>query len=559
MTASRPAAPARPIPKPKVPPIHSPAGLRPITPTQEFRILRLRQTRHVSIEARQRDWAAIGVAGVAAVLSIAACVRFYLADQLLGYHDSFSHLEISRRVLTGRTTGIAQLGTIWLPLPHLLQAPFAWNSTLYLTGLAGAIVSMTAFVASATLIYRIVRVFSPQRAWPAIAAAAVFMTNANMLYHQSTAMDELPFYAFALAATYALVRWADTKDAAYLLRAAIASLAAMLCRYEAWFLAAVLTICVLIMARQAGHSWRDTRGLTGLFAAFGALAASVGWTLYNVAITGSPVNFLYGPNSSADQMAKRHGDVEIGSWSKTLRAYSGAVVADLGIAVLAAAAVGLLIFLVAERLAARSLPILALSTIIPFYIVTIEAGQEPIGVPPVNPYLLNLRFGLVAALPAALFIGYALARIPRRFALASCALVVVGLTVVSAQTFRQHDLVTVQEATGDLVDQKWQAEAGEFLQRHTTGPILLNLVRNERVAFPVLDRVIYEGTKAGGTNIWATALRDPHAVGAHIILMRNSSQRGADDVYVALHDKPAMAGYHVIFKNVEYTVYELGT
>src|SRR5262245_25937638 len=311
------------------------ALLRPISETQEFRFLRSLRTRHVATEPRRWDRSEIGVAIAASALSIAACVYFATGQGLLGYGDTYSHLEISRRILTGSTTGIAQLGTIWLPVPHVLQALFAWNSTLYRTGLAGAIVSMTAFVVSTVLIYRIVRIFSPTRALPAVAAAAVFMTNPNILYHQTTSMDELPFYAFTLAATYGLVRWADTRRPKHLLEAAVASMLAMLCRYEGWFLAGAFTVAVLIMARQAGHSWRDVRGLTGMFAVFGALTASIGWIIFNLMVTGSPVYFLVGPNSSADQMSRQtHG--EIGSWSNTLRAYGSVLVADHGILVLVA-------------------------------------------------------------------------------------------------------------------------------------------------------------------------------------------------------------------------------
>ena len=546
------------IPRAAKPPAPAPPMQRSMSHTQEFKLQRSLRLRHVPVEAKRRDRAAIGVGIAATVLSIAACVHFYLAHQLLGYQDAYSHLEISRRILTGRTTGLAQLGAIWLPLPHLLQSLFAWNGTLYSTGLAGAIVSMAAYVACAVLIYRIIRVFSPRQAWPAIAAAAVFMTSPNMLYQQSTAMDELPFFAFALMATDGLVRWGQTKRPTYLLRAAVATMLAMLCRYEAWFLAGMFTITVLIMARRTGHSWRDIRGLTAVFAIFGVLAASCGWLLYNWAVTGVPINFLVGSNSSVDQMGKRHTDVEIGSWSRTLHAYGGVLVADIGIVVLAIAALGLLVFLIFERFSARSLPIIALATIIPFFIITIERGQEPIGVPPVNPYLLNLRFGLVALLPAALFIGYLIARLPRRTAVAASVLAILGLAAISANTFREHNVVTTQEAAEDFNAQAVQAQAGEFLQTHTTGPIMLNLVGNERVAFPVLDRVIYEGTKMGQTNIWKQALRDPRSVDAHIVLMRKSDQHGNDDVYIALHDTPQMGAYHQIFANADYIVYQLG-
>ena len=482
---------------------------RSVTATQEFRVLRALKSRHVVPDTATRDWAGVVVTGAAAVLSLLACIYFLRQDLLLGYHDSFAHLEISRRVLTGRTAGIAQLGTIWLPLPHLLQALFAWNSTLYLSGLAGALVSMAAFVGCSNLIYRIARTFAPDRSWPAIAAAAVFMTNPNLLYHQTTAMDELLFFLCALAATYRLIQWANTERATFLLEAAIATMLAMLCRYEAWFLAGVFTAAVLVMARRARLPWRDVRGLTGMFAAFGVLTASFGWMVYNLLITGNPLNFLFGPNSSADQMTRRQTDVAVGSWSKSVRAYAGALVADYGLAVLAAAAIGLVVFVLVERGSNRSLPVLALGMVIPFYVVSIEKGLVPIEVPPVNEYLLNLRFGLVAGLPAAILIGYLLSRLPARLAVIASILATVALTFVSVSTFRSHNLVTVAEASQHLVDQRAQAEVADFLDRQTTGPILLNLVGNERVAFPVIDRVIYEGTRQDRVNIWSSALRDP--------------------------------------------------
>lgn len=527
--------------------------------TQEIQLRRSMQLRHAPSAGRRRDVAAIGVALAAAVLSIAACVHFYLEQRILGYHDTFAHLEISRRLLNGRTTGIAQLGAIWLPVPHILQSMLAWSRPLYITGLAGSIVSMTAFVVCTTLIYRTVRVFSPQRVWPAIAAAAVFMTNPNVLYHQTTPMDELTFYACAMGAVYGLVRWADTMRATYLLRASIACMLAMLCRYEGWFLGGVLTVAVLIMARQTGHSWRDTRGLTSIFAVFGVAVPAIGWLAYNWAVTGSPVNFYNGPHSSVDQMSRRTIDVAVGSWTKTLHAYGSALVADFGVIVLTAAAVGLLVFLVVGRLSARTLPILGLSAILPFYVFTIYRGGAPISVPPVTEPLLNLRFALVAGLPAAVFIGFLLARLPRRTVLATSVLTVLGLLSISAIAFKQDSLVTVREAAQHQAAQEAQAEVAEFLDGRTAGPILLNIVGNERAAFPVLDRVIYEGTKINKVNVWEQALRSPQSVGAHVVLVRHSRRYGPDELHGALHKKPVMAAYRVVFKNTDYTVYQLRT
>ena len=71
---------------------------------------------------------------------------------------------------------------------------------------------MACYVASTVLIYRLIRLYSGTRKAPAVAGAIVFATNVNMLYQQSTPMDELPFYLFTIAAVYYLVKWGETRD-----------------------------------------------------------------------------------------------------------------------------------------------------------------------------------------------------------------------------------------------------------------------------------------------------------------------------------------------------------
>ena len=85
-----------------------------------------------------RDRTPLLVGLIAAGVSIAS-TYYYLRHQLvLGYQDSFSHLELSRRLVAGLSPGIAQLGGVWLPVPQVLESLFSWNYTLYRLGLAGA-------------------------------------------------------------------------------------------------------------------------------------------------------------------------------------------------------------------------------------------------------------------------------------------------------------------------------------------------------------------------------------------------------------------------------------
>src|SRR3989338_10576604 len=78
----------------------------------------------------------------------------YLENGLgLSYNDARSHLDIGRRVVEGLKPGLAQLGSVWLPLPHFLMIPTIWIDFFWHSGLSGAIQSMVSYVFCGLLIY----------------------------------------------------------------------------------------------------------------------------------------------------------------------------------------------------------------------------------------------------------------------------------------------------------------------------------------------------------------------------------------------------------------------
>ncbi|MEY9891415.1 hypothetical protein ABIA35_005398 [Catenulispora sp. MAP12-49] len=506
-------------------------------------------------------WTVVALTAVAIAFSIAAYGYYAHLHITMAIKDSYSHLEIGRRVISGTTPGIAQLGGVWLPLPHILQALLAWNWYMYHTGLSGSLVSMAAYVVASQAVYRIIRVYDPERVWPAVAAAMVFMANPNVLYMQSTSMDELPFFACTLVAVLYLLRWATSGRPTSLMASSMAGLAAMLCRYEAWFLGVLYVITVMVIARKNGHNWRDVRGLGLVAAVFGLGVAAGGWLLYNWAIFGNPLNFLVGSESAAKQMAGRT-DAEIGHWRVALHGYGTAVIADVGLAVLIAAAAGLVLLLCRERLSARSLPLLCLVMLSPFHLYSIESGQFPFGVPDINNDLDNLRFGLPPILPAALLVGYLLSQLPgkgrRRLpGWISAAVAVTAAFAVAAMgavATVHHQVAIAAEATNDLGYLSYQAQVADELEYHTHGLILMNAYGNEKALFPVLDRVIYEGSKTTNENLWFRSLDAPAANGIQVIVMRFTGPT-ADDVFKQLHGSPVLKDYRLLLQNGQYLVY----
>src|SRR6059058_98089 len=86
------------------------------------------------------------VAQIAAAISIAAFLYCLRHGDLLLYGDAVAHMNIARRVIDSRTPGILQLGTVWLPLPHLLMLPFVVSRWMWQTGIGGSIPSLFAYV-----------------------------------------------------------------------------------------------------------------------------------------------------------------------------------------------------------------------------------------------------------------------------------------------------------------------------------------------------------------------------------------------------------------------------
>ena len=72
------------------------------------------------------SWLSLALAAAAlTLLSSAAVWYFFSHGYLQWYGDAEAHLNNARRIFDSLTPGYDQLGTPWLPLPHLAIVPFA--------------------------------------------------------------------------------------------------------------------------------------------------------------------------------------------------------------------------------------------------------------------------------------------------------------------------------------------------------------------------------------------------------------------------------------------------
>ncbi len=168
--------------------------------------------------AANRDFSVARVAGIAILVSLFSFFYYFRHSDLLLYGDAVAHINIARRVFDSETPGLLQLGTVWLPLPHLLMIPFIWSNAMWQNGTGGSIPSMIAYVFGVVGIFRLVHGMlragfsmqagkeagtNPAAAVGAWAAAFAYGANPNLIYTQATAMTESIYLAlFIWAVVY---------------------------------------------------------------------------------------------------------------------------------------------------------------------------------------------------------------------------------------------------------------------------------------------------------------------------------------------------------------------
>jgi Gpi18-like mannosyltransferase len=192
----------------------------------------------------------VSVALFASVLIGLAAWWLFRKGYILYYGDAQAHLNISRSIIDSKTPGYDQLGSVWLPVLHVICIPFVANDWLWSTGLAGTIPVAVCFVASVAFFYLAARE-AYGGALAAAVTAACYALNPNLLYLGSIPMTEVVFLAALSIMLFALLRFRRTQNRSLVVLAAFASMMASLTRYDGWFLIPFFTAGFFGCAR--GH------------------------------------------------------------------------------------------------------------------------------------------------------------------------------------------------------------------------------------------------------------------------------------------------------------------
>ena len=359
------------------------------------------------------------VGQIAAIISIAAFFFYLKHGDLLLYGDAVAHINIARRVVDSRTPGLLQLGTVWLPLPHLLMLPFLVSRWLWQTGIGGSIPSLCAYVLSVIGIFRLVQTvlaFPKNQEVPGAGfapwfAVAVFALNPNLIYLQTTAMTEpvyLAFFIWSLVFVCTALRdyaAGDAKQAtSSLIRTGFCLAGACLTRYDGWFLAAVV-IAVLLVLSRLSHFAPLRPGIKRL--ALLAAAAPAIWLGYNYLIYRNPLEFANGPYSAKviEQKSIAAGTAPHPGTHNLRTAFRYFFKsAELNLAEgkwqvfwVCSLLLGTAIVVLFQR---KLWPLLFLWIPVPFYMLSIAYSGVPLYVPPWWPFShYNVRYG-IEMLPA---------------------------------------------------------------------------------------------------------------------------------------------------------------
>jgi putative flippase GtrA len=510
----------------------------------------------------------------AAGASVASYLYFVHRHVTLDYPDAISHLLIARRVLYASTPGVAQLGAVWLPLPHLLSLPFIWVGAWYYSGFAGSVISMASYVVTVRYVYLTATSLTGSRTG-GLVAAITFGANPNVLYLQSTPMTELLLIACIAATVYYLLRWCRTGNYMDLAATAAAALLATLTRYEGWVLCvAVAAVVAYVSWHRAGDATPDwaarsawQRWKAGFWASeahlifFGSLALSgiAGWVLWNAVIFSDPLYFQTGQFAKPSLWVS-HADKAIGHWGVSLMTYLFAMADNIGYGALAFGVVGFLFYLGHTRLRIDSIAPMVLTVFLPFFVYALYSGQRPLHVTQINGDLYNVRFALLMTIPTAIFMAYPVAVISRDERgwqrLADHAALVLAAVACSALIAR-GGIATLTEAINFRAApaQRANAAAASWLRSHYNGGlVLMESFGNETVAFSSQipsSQIIYEGS----FRQWGADLAHPAGHGIRWIYMRRTPG-SQDEVFQRLHGSPQLAGYRLVYTDPDRLIYE---
>jgi hypothetical protein len=530
--------------------------------------------------------ASVALAGtLAALLGVFVAIHYHRLGLTLTHYDARGHLVVARRIADSITPGWQQIGAVWLPLPHLLNALPVQIDRFYRTGASGVAISIASFAITTGAIAWIVLTITGS-AFAAVAATLVFALNPNVLYLQSTPMTEPLLLALTTAAVAMLIdgcspkglrygngrpvaadrasavsvaqpsraanhadavavaqpfRAADHVDAvavAQPLRAATGVLFALACltRYEAWPVTAGALTLAVVARWRGGEPLRDALGAGAAIARVPA-AAALAFAVFSRVVVGDwfVAGGFFVPENKAI------GDAalvirEIGWGVATLSSAPLVWVAAAGLAIAAASAA-------IDRRRAGAIVVVALAATAAIPFAAFYRG---------HPFRIRYMVPLLAV--EAIGVGLAAGTI-RRLRLPA-AIAAIALT---ASTLRPLDATAPM-----VVEAQWDRPNVEARDRVTSCIGTLRPGEKIMASMGSLGHYMQEASRAGlqirdflhegNGDIWLAAIERPRPFAAWILIEEKAE--GGDMLARIARERPAfLTGYSRVCEGAGMALY----
>ncbi|MDP1689254.1 MAG: glycosyltransferase family 39 protein [bacterium] len=489
-------------------------------------------------------------------------------DKIVAYGDAESHLNIAKRVVDGLTPGFAQLGGIWLPLPHVFLIPFVKIDFLWRSGLAGSIVSGTAYIISALFIYKIILLLFNNKT-AAFMGAIVFVTNLNILYLQATPMTELTLIVFFVISTYYFLKFLNGSRIIDLIIAAFFGFCATLSRYDGWFFVGIEILILMLVYNPIKKipksfselskawdikKWHKMEGILILFTTLGFLGI-VMWLGWDALILGDPFYFTHSEFSAKSQQQGWLAQGQLPTYHNlwlSFAYYFVTAMNGVGMLVYFISLVGFVIYLKNRENKNRFMVGLLLANTFLFYVLTLFMGQSVIFIPHITPLsfdwtLFNVRYGVMMVPFAAVFFGYlfSLSRLSGKFFMILLLMFQFGLYAIGYSS-----PLSYEDGVRGLSSSK-RVDAEKWLKINYNGGLVLEDDFSRQLSIirsgVPMQNVIYIGNKP----YWEESLKEPEKYAKWIIVQQN------DTIDKRIYQPPAMNGRLFKYFKLAYTSPEI--
>jgi len=268
---------------------------------------------------------------VSLIIGVVAARHYFLEGLTLSHYDARGHLIVARRIIDSLTPGWQQIGAVWLPLPHVLNALPVQVDLFYRTGVSGVAISILSFViASASIAWMVAMTTGSPLA--GTAAALVFALNPNVVYLQSTPMTEPLLLALTTSGVALLMA-----DASSRLTGGVLALAC-LTRYEAWPVTVAALTCTAWGRWRRGESARESVRAVARIGLYPAIAI-IGFAIFSRVVVGEwfvSTDFFVPENKARYDVVAAVKEIAWGT--RMLSSAALVYLGGIGVAVLAIAA-----------------------------------------------------------------------------------------------------------------------------------------------------------------------------------------------------------------------------